>query len=156
MLHPGTSDFGAFKRLPLKKWSELWHLFSAKHPQYDLYLSIGPGEQWMAEDLIKDIPQAKILQAKGFSQLMGCMSAFDMVWAPDTGPMHLAAISGIPTFAYLGPSTADLNIPYPMAKNSFFGSMTTCSPCRDRRCKEQYCHQMVSPIILLDHIQQLI
>ncbi len=61
----------------------------------------------------------------------------------DSGPVHIGAALGIPTFAIFGPTSPLRTGPY--GKNTFvIRSEIDCAPCFKRRCRRRYCMEVIS------------
>ncbi len=52
----------------------------------------------------------------------------------DSGPLHLAAVLGVPTLGLFGPSDPSLTAPHTLAPASWLYKRVECSPCNQRKC----------------------
>ncbi len=74
----------------------------------------------------------------------------------DSGPMHIAAALGVPTYAIFGPTSPVLTGPYGQG-HTIIRSIRTdddCSPCFKRSCKDTKCMEGVSPAQVLGAIKK--
>ena len=113
VLHPGTSDHGAEKRWPAESFAAL-----ARGIARDLHRPVvvtwGPGEEALASQVCAlsegaarlAPPTASLLELVELLRLAGVFVS------ADTGPMHLAAASGVPCVALFGPKDPAVYGPY--------------------------------------------
>ncbi|HEB01948.1 MAG TPA: lipopolysaccharide heptosyltransferase I, partial [Nitrospirae bacterium] len=74
----------------------------------------------------------------------------------DSGPMHIAAALGVPTYAIFGPTSPVLTGPYGQG-HTIIRSIRTdddCSPCFKRSCEDTKCMEGVSPAQVLGAIKK--
>ena len=65
VLHPGTSGFGAFKRWPIAKWSQVGAMLS-REGRRTVVFAWGPGERGMAEEAARGALPAIVLSLARF------------------------------------------------------------------------------------------
>ncbi|KKK71455.1 hypothetical protein LCGC14_2913750, partial [marine sediment metagenome] len=69
----------------------------------------------------------------------------------DSGPMHIAAALGVPTYAIFGPTSPGLTGPYGQG-HTIIRTGDDCSPCFKRSCEHTKCMEGVSPSQVLEAI----
>jgi len=66
-----------------------------------------------------------------------------LVVSNDSGPVHISAALGIPTFALYGPTSPLRTGPY--GRNTFvINAEIDCAPCFKRRCKKNLCMESIT------------
>lgn len=137
VLHPGTSDFAAFKRWPIEKHAELARrLMAAGH---EVVVSHGPGELALVAPILAAAPGLRTFDG-GELGLLGLAAAYsdaDLLVAPDTGPLHIAAAVGCRTVALFGPKDPCLYAP--RTEHELLFHDVPCRPCKRRRCVSPQC-----------------
>lgn len=103
---------------PLKKFVELAKQIKLQGNDYQIVLTGGSNERYLAEDFKKYVPDAIDLIGKTEPlQLAAVMRHFSAYICPDTGTMHMACAMNIPLVALFGPTNAKRTGPYPPSKN---------------------------------------
>lgn len=99
----------------------------------------------LAEEIINS-SEGKAISLCGKTDLRGLVEVIRrarLVVSNDSGPMHIAAAFGIPTFAIFGPTSELRTGPY--GKNVFVvRAKIECAPCFKRRCKKKLCMESVT------------
>jgi len=150
LIHPGTSVFGAFKRLPPRTFgavaASLIDRLGAR-----CYVTFGPGEQELAEGVVRATaaalgrdpngpePGCQILEPDGGMRgLIASLKRADLLIAADSGPLLLASALGRKTVALFGPKDPDVYAP-PFAESAIVVHDIPCRPCSLRRCSDPEC-----------------
>lgn len=112
VMHPGTSGRGAAKRWDTARYAEL-----ARRVCEDLgrpvVVTWGPGEEALAEEIAAAHPNAHAGPRTGsLLELLVLVRAARAFVSADTGPMHLAAASGVSCVALFGPKDPAIYAPY--------------------------------------------
>ncbi len=138
ILHPGTSNFAAFKRWPLARFVALG-LRLQKHG-LRVGMSYGPGEEAMAQTMQEEMEELVVINGKalGLLGLAETMRQAQVVVAADTGPLHIAAAQGTKVVALFGPKDAGLYGPRGEGHKVLFHAVP-CRPCKLRDCPSPQC-----------------
>lgn len=131
-------------RLPLRVWplkhfrEIIWRL-----RQHDYQVQVACDEDqvaWWRGD-------GETVQApRKVSQLLDCLNQASIFIGNDSGPGHLAAISGLPTFTLFGPQLYEWFAPMHPASEWFEGKACPYKPCSDYcRFPEPFCLWQVTP-----------
>lgn len=119
IVNPGAG-WGA-KRWPAERYGQVARTLAASGVQP--IINYGPGE----EDLARETEQASAGGAKplrcSISELIALTRRAKLFIGGDTGPLHLAAVLGVPVVAIFGPTDPARNGPYevPTLRNSLTG-----------------------------------
>lgn len=137
VLHPGTSEFAAFKRWPLDRYVELARRLLDHGCAVGL--SHGPEERWMVEKIRAETPKAFSVGGDlGLRGLAAVLRDADVVVAADTGPLHIAAAMGTPVVALFGPKKISWFGPRGEGHRVLYHDVP-CRPCLRRRCASAQC-----------------
>jgi ADP-heptose:LPS heptosyltransferase len=98
----------------------------------------GPGEAPLMARLAQLAPQVRILPACGVAALAGVIAPLRAVVGTDSGPRHLAASLGVPTFAWFGPTHPDTWNP-PGGAHGFWQTALPCRGCDRTACPHWNC-----------------
>ncbi|MDG2305927.1 MAG: glycosyltransferase family 9 protein [Candidatus Binatia bacterium] len=112
MLHPGTSGRGASKRWPPERFAEFARRVASELEQ-PVIVTWGPAEESLARDVAAG--SDRVFAAPRTTSLLELLALVRMARlfvSADTGPMHLAAASGIPCVALFGPKDPAVYAPY--------------------------------------------
>ena len=77
----------------------------------------------------------------------------------DSGPLHMAALSGVPTVSFYGSSDPGRTGPWgPSSRNRVLREAIACSPCGDfvKDCSHMTCQVTLTPERTLDEIARLL
>ena len=153
-LFPFCSKGSAFKRWDLARYAELLKRMKESIPATMLILW-GPGEEEEARQLRDMAGAGVVLPANlGVAQLCAVLKRADMYVGGDTGVMHLAAFSGVPVVAIFGPTDPKVNAPYGPAHRVVRKELS-CSPCRDKNCKERTCLTSITPEEVFEEVNRM-
>lgn len=145
VIHPGTSQFGVYKRWPVKSFIELGNML-VKELGAQVMVSWGPGELNMAEEIVSGIKEGGCLAPKtvNLTQLAGVIGQSDLFISGDTGPMHIASVLGVPQVAIFGPKDPVICGPY-NERSMVVRKEVECSPCTRRTCNNPVCITAITP-----------
>jgi ADP-heptose:LPS heptosyltransferase len=149
-IHPGTSEFGAFKRWPGPSYAALADRLTAELDA-SVVVTWGPRERGVAEDVIRQMTRQGILgpQTRSVKDLSALLEHVDLFIGGDTGPMHIASAMGTPVVAIFGPKDPAIYGPYG-EKRLIVRKDLPCSPCTKRRCDNPICMTSVTPDDVLE------
>jgi len=143
IIHPGTSDFAAFKRWRPEGYAAVAdRLIEEKGA--DVMVSWGPGEEPLARAVLERMALEGTLapRTENLEQLTHLLSCADLFIGSDTGPMHLAAALKVPTLALFGPKDPVQTGPYP-SRSIVVTGRAPCRPCRRRQCERPLCMETI-------------
>lgn len=154
-MHPGTSNFGSFKRWPLDRFARVAELLQQRYGSAPI-VTWGPGEEELAAELI-ELSGGKAAQAPALSitQLAALLARLDVLIAADTGPLHLAAALGTRTVAIFGPKDPAVYGPWGEG-HRIIRRDVDCSPCRVRRCDHVKCLMAIEPEVVFEAASDIV
>ena len=114
-----TNRFIAFSRWLQAKYSVIWIIQSGS----------------LKDDYLKELQVygIDVAETKTVGELISAISNVDLFVGNDSGPIHLAALAGLPTFAIYGPTSPE----YIKPVGDHHGFVRTAIPCIP--VKEHYC-----------------
>lgn len=74
----------------------------------------------------------------------------------DSGPMHMAAMAGVPVVVLFGPTHPERVGPYGVAHVIIKGGNLDCLGCRKRTCREMTCMESIETDIVYDAVVRLL
>jgi lipopolysaccharide heptosyltransferase I len=103
------------------------------------------GDRALAEEVVKASGgKAVSLAGKtGLKELVGIIQGARFMVSNDTGPMHVAAASGVPVFALFGPANPARTGPYGEG-HTVIRKIISCAPCYRRSCNNPRCMDMIT------------
>jgi len=108
LINPGAG-WGA-KRWPVEEFAKVARGLS-QHG-FRVLVNAGPGEEQMADVIVKGTAGAAIPLAMSLDQLVALTRRIALCVAGDTGPLHLACALGKPVVGIYGPTDPSRNGPY--------------------------------------------
>jgi heptosyltransferase-1 len=139
VLHPGVSGFAELKRWPARRYADL-ALRIRDVRGLPVILTAGPGEEALADEVAAASGGAarRGPATRSLAELGALLARAAVVVGADTGPVHLAALLGVPTVALFGPKDPAVYAPRGPRVRVVWKSVW-CSPCRLRRCGDPVC-----------------
>lgn len=139
LLVPGTSEFGAFKRWPARRFGELASRLAGSRGLVPLVVQ-GPGQEDLAEEAVSHAGGAARLAplTSGLRELQALLADAALVVGADSGPVVLASALGVPTVALFGPKDPGVYAPRG-PRTTVVWKRVYCSPCTLRRCADPIC-----------------
>ncbi|HVU46477.1 MAG TPA: lipopolysaccharide heptosyltransferase I [Terracidiphilus sp.] len=108
LINPGAG-WGA-KRWPVERYAAVARGLMARGLR--VLVNAGPGEEPMADVIVKEASGAAIPLAMSLDQLIAVTRRVAICIAGDTGPLHLACALGRPVVGIYGPTDPSRNGPY--------------------------------------------
>jgi heptosyltransferase-1 len=139
VFHPGVSGFGDFKRWPPARYADLARRLGEERG-LPVLLTAGPGEEALADEVAAASGGAarRAPPTGSLDRLGALLARAAVVVGADTGPVHLAAVLGVPTVALFGPKDPKVYAPRGPGVRVVW-KQVWCSPCRLRRCGDPVC-----------------
>ena len=158
-INPGAS-YGNAKRWYPEEFSEV---IAALSDKYDTTILGGPDEIEISMDIQrlivkKGVNNYKNLAGKlSISELIYCISNFDLFITGDSGPMHIAANYKVPTISIFGPTKSDETAQWRNNKSIVLKKNLLCQPCMKRVCplKHHDCMRLIQAKDVLSAIKSL-
>jgi ADP-heptose:LPS heptosyltransferase len=123
----------------------------------ELLLIAGPGEESVTQRLRHLAPGLAVLPPSDVLGLAGVIARLRAVVGTDSGPRHLAAALGRPTYAWFGPTHPDTWSP-PGAAHGFWQTTLPCRACDRTACPHWSCLPGLDPDhateLVLDHLER--
>jgi len=111
----------------------------------------GPGEGRVGATLAALAPGVRSLPACGPGALAAVIAQLGAVVGTDSGPRHLAAAQGVPTYAWFGPTHPDTWNP-PGEAHAFWWTPLPCRGCDRTRCPHWSCLPALAPARAAEHV----
>jgi heptosyltransferase I len=108
IINPGAG-WGA-KQWPVERYAFIARGLSVRG--FRVLVNAGPGEEQMADVIVKGTAGASIPLATSLEQLIALTRRASLFVAGDTGPLHLACALGRPVIGIYGPTDPSRNGPY--------------------------------------------
>jgi ADP-heptose:LPS heptosyltransferase len=128
-------------------------LAAAGHP---LLLLSGPGEDAVVRRLAALAPGLAVLPPCGVAALVAVLARLGAVVGTDSGPRHVAAAFGVPTFSWFGPTHPDTWNP-PGDRHGFWRTALPCRACDRTACPHWNCLPGLDPRaaarLVLNHLE---
>jgi lipopolysaccharide heptosyltransferase II len=116
-------------------------LIATRHPVVAI---LGPGEARTGHDLEALAPGVAALPPCDVGVLAAVIERLAAVVGTDSGPRHLAAALGVPTFAWFGPTHPDTWNP-PGEQHGFVRTELPCRACDRTQCPHWNCMPGLEP-----------
>ncbi len=122
---------------------------------HEVLVLSGPGEEDVVRRLAVLAPGVRVLPRCGVGALAGVVASLRAVVGTDSGPRHLAAAFGVPSFAWFGPTHPDTWNP-PGEAHGFWRTELPCRACDLTACPHWTCLPSLAPdagsALVLDHL----
>ena len=156
-LNPGAS-YGDAKRWYPKEFADVAADLSS---QYDVIILGGPNEKEIAMDIEKLLVKKGIKNFQNLagkiniSELINCISNFDLFITGDSGPMHIAASFKVPTISIFGPTKDNETSQWGNVKSIIVKKNLDCQPCMERVCplKHHNCMKLIKAKNVLSEVE---
>jgi len=129
-------------RWPTKNWPIEHFITLAKNirkqqPETTFYIAGGPDDRPTCSQLEQQVEGTINTCGKtSLVQLGSLLQEMDQVITVDSGPMHMAAATGVPVLALFGPTDPKRTGPYGRQHTIIQTKRPPCWPCRNRTCPD--------------------
>ncbi len=148
-IHPGSSESTAYKRWFPERYGEVADALIERG--FRVIFTWGPGEKASVEFMVSAMKHEALLapETTSLQHLGAIFRRCRLLIGNDTGPMHIAALSGTPVVAVFGPTDAVENAPYAGVPSAVVRKDVGCR-CPKRRCLTRACFDAVDAEDVLD------
>jgi heptosyltransferase-1 len=161
ILHPGTSEFGIFKRWAPAKYAQLADRL-AKELKALCIISWAGKEKPLAESIAKQMCNKPLISSEQLSlnKLAALIKRSSLFIGSDSAPLHLASLLGINVIGLYGPKDPVVYSPFlpPDATHQAFviRKNLPCSPCQKRSCEKPVCMESITVEEVFQKAKQLL
>lgn len=114
-------------------------------------LIAGPGEELVTMALTTLVPGLPVLPRAGIAALVGVIARLRAVVGTDSGPRHIAAALGVPTYCWFGPTHPD-TWASPGPAHGFWWTPLPCRACDRTACPHWSCLPTLTPNVAADAV----
>jgi len=145
-IHAGSR--GSAKDWPPKRFSELIALLGREMPQAKIFTTGSADEAELVSGIIKN-GGGRVCNLAGrldLAQLIAVISRMDVVVANSTGPLHIAAATGVPTVSFFPRLKGCLPQrwgPYGKGHIVLMPPVSLCDTCDPDTCKQHQCMALI-------------
>jgi ADP-heptose:LPS heptosyltransferase len=133
-LHPGTSASTQYKRWDPERFAAVARTLHERTGR-ESWITWGPvrGERETADEVVRLAPRATRLApaTPTIHHVLALYRRAALYVGPDSGPMHLASLAGLPVVALFGPTDPVENAPFPGLPSRVLLHDVGCNPCRE-------------------------
>jgi 3-deoxy-D-manno-octulosonic-acid transferase/heptosyltransferase-1 len=154
-IHPGSSLGTAYKRWFPERYGEVADALASRG--HRVILTWGPGERDSVEAIARGMKHPAILapETPTLQHLSAIFRRCALFIGNDTGPMHVAALSGTPVLVVFGPTDPVENAPYPGVPSAILRRDVACG-CPKRECLTRACFDAVTADDVIDEALSLL
>ncbi|MDP3937539.1 MAG: glycosyltransferase family 9 protein [Deltaproteobacteria bacterium] len=148
-VHPGSSESTAYKRWFPERYGDVADALIERG--FRVIFTWGPGEKASVESIVSAMMHPALIapETPSLQHLGAIFRRCRLLIGNDTGPMHIAALSGTPVVAVFGPTDAIENAPYAGVPSIVVRKDVGCR-CPKRRCLTRACFEAVDAKDVLD------
>ena len=158
VIHAGTSSTTLYKRWEPERFAAVARGLHETHGVATL-VTWGPvrGEREMAQQIVDAAGDgARLAPATAdMAEILALFSRACLFIGCDSGPMHLAALAGLPVVVLLGPTDPVENAPFPGVPSRIVRRDVGCNPCREG-CPARTCMAALAPADVLSAAADLL
>lgn len=155
LLHPYASAAGKLKEWPERHFAQLAE--KLQQEGHSVLIAWGPGEREGAERIAAG-SAGKVSVAPptpSVESMRSLIWSAKLVVAADTGPLHAAAVDGIPVVGIYGPKDPKIYAPW-SHHHRVVQSRIPCAPCKLRRCPHSVCMELIPVGEVVAAVQDLL
>jgi ADP-heptose:LPS heptosyltransferase len=157
VVHAGARFAG--RRWSPDNFSEIIKFLLTKKYSKQVYLIGDNSDKIINEQIIEKTGMDKVHDIAGTLSLLETKYLIDkaiLFIGNDSGPMHIAALSGIPTIGLLGPNFPHISGPMGKRAISVFHKLS-CTGCNQRSCKTSFeCMDSITTEEVIQAVQDLL
>lgn len=145
VLHPGTSQFGAYKRWFPDRFGRVGDVLAEEYG-VDILVSWGPGEEDLAAAVLASMKSGRgrlAPRTRGLADLAALLRRCDLFIGSDSAPLHMADFLGVPAVALFGPKDPEIYRPS-FSPHRVVRTFQHCSPCLRRTCPDVLCMEEIT------------
>ena len=137
-IHPGSSESTAYKRWHPERYGEVADALLERG--HRVIFTWGPGEREAVDAIASAMKRRPIIapETPTLQHVAAIFRQCALYIGNDTGPMHIAALSGTAVLAVFGPTDPTENAPYPGVPSTIVRKDVGCD-CPKRRCLTRAC-----------------
>ncbi|MDP2959798.1 MAG: HAD-IIIA family hydrolase, partial [candidate division Zixibacteria bacterium] len=150
-----------------KRWDKEKFSLVAKNLSQDLSAKIllvgDKNDQKLIENIEDNVGIDKVIQAVGLplNRLVALVERCELFISNDSGPMHLASASGVPTIGIFGPTHPGLGFSPEGLEDKIFFAGVECSPCSlhgEKECvkESRFCMSNIKPEEIIEEAKKMI
>ena len=126
----------------------------------EVALSGGVGDSW-ASEAFQGLPVTDCIGQHTLAETISLFHSSEVVVTPDTGPLHLAGITGASVVGIFGPTSPYSFLPQRAGVVGMWGGEGfACRPCYDGKdyapCHNNLCIQQVTPQMVVAEVMRLV
>lgn len=148
---------------PLRRWPLLSYVELARmllQEGHEVVLIGGPDDRWAVESF-KALPVVNTIGTLSLTETLALLDSGDVFVTHDTGPLHLAGVTGVSIVSLFGPTDAHTRFPRRHGSIAIWGGEGfACRPCYDGRdyasCGNNGCIQQVTVNKVSEMVQRLL
>lgn len=133
VMHPGTSEVGAYKQWETRKFARLADRLT-REKGVRIIITCGPKEHGLGIELQQNArEQVTLFSPPTIKVLAHLLKSADLFIGADTGPLYIASAVRTPVVALFGPTDPEVYGPF-FGKKEIVWKRRPCCPCKDRQC----------------------
>jgi heptosyltransferase II len=146
------------RRWPAENYAELAAALTARG--YEVILAGGPDDGWVSS-FFDSISVTNLIGKCSLTETMGLLDSAEVTVTHDTGPLHLAGITGTAVVAIFGPTDPRGRLPQRSNCVALWGGEGfACRPCYDGRdyapCEHNGCMHQITPAMVFGEVETLL
>jgi ADP-heptose:LPS heptosyltransferase len=165
IVNPNSSDLVELRKWPKEHYGALVDRLLLRHDAMGVVLIGSGAERSFTEEVLRAVSapdkESRVVNLAGRTSLGGLLGIFhfgSVFISNDSGPAHLASLTGIPSIVLFGPETPALYSPLgPKTQCVYLG--LDCQPCitiyngKHSHCDSNICLQRVLPETVLELVE---
>ena len=145
---------------PSKSWPKARFIELSKRISGELGLRPvimwGPGEEGLAKEIAGAVPGAVVPPATGVAEAGALIGRMKVLVGIDSGPKHIAVLTGVPTVTLFGPTDPRIWDPMNGRHRSVWKELECAEGCREKECTPARCMDMITVDEVFDEVRDVI